>query len=207
MVAEFPTSVDFRALQFGNTPNTTVFKSPTNRAVQSFELPGGQWYGTWEVRRSSLEDIAKWKAFLTDLSGPAGRFHGTDPSRITPFGIYSSGSDTPLVDGGSETGKTLATKGWRNSGTGLLLAGDLFELTISSVKRLYMVTAQVDSDGSGDVTISITPPLIDSPADNLALVLTSPKVEMQLVDDRQSLWDVPTNRLVTGFTFSGIEVI
>ena len=207
MVAEFPTATDFRALQFGNSANTAVFRSPTNRAVQTFELPGGQWYGTWEVRKSSLQDIAKWKAFLVDLAGPAGRFNATDPSRTTPFGIYSSGSDTPLVNGASQTGKSLITDGWRNSGTGLLLPGDLFEITISSIKRLHMVTASLNSDGSGNATISITPPLIDSPTNNLALVLTSPKVEMMLVNDGQALWAVPTNLLVGGFAFSGVEAI
>lgn len=207
MVAEFPTSTDFRTLQFQPSSNTTVFRSPTNKAVQTFELPGGQWIGTWEVRRSTLADIYPWVAFLADLAGPAGRFHGTDPSQTTPFGIYSSGSDTPLVNGTSQTGKSLITNGWRNNGNGLLLPGDKFELIINSIKRLFMCTVSLDSDGSGNATISITPPLIASPTDSIALVLTSPKVEMMLVDDGQALWNVPTNKLVSGFSFSGVEVL
>jgi len=206
MATAMPTNVGFRSVIFGLTPNTAIFRSPTNNAMQTVELPGAQWRGTWEVTRMTVANAGQWKAFLTDLMGSAGRFDAFDPSQTAPEGAYSSGSDTPLVNGASQTGKSLITDGWRNSITNVLIPGDAFELTISSVKRLFMVTANTSSNGSGQATISIAPPLPASPTNNLALVFATPKVEMMLVDDGQGLWNVPVNKLMSGFSFSGVEV-
>ena len=203
---EMPTNVGFRSIGgFGLMTNTGVFRSPTNKKVQSVELPGAHWIVTFEVTRMTVASAGQWKAFLINLMGPAGRFNAFDPSQLAPEGIYDSGSDTPLVKGASQTGKSLITDAWRNNGTNLLLPGDAFEVTIDSIKRLYMVTANGSSDGSGNMTISIAPPLVGSPADNAPLVFATPKVEMMLIDDGQALWNVPTSKLITGFAFSGTE--
>lgn len=204
-VLELPTSAGFRSVQFGLQTNTAIFQSPTNQARQTLELPGAQWFATWEVTRMTLANAAAWKGFMVELMGAAGRFNGYDPSRTTPFGAYSSGSDTPLVRLGSQIGKSIDTDGWRVSGTNLLLPGDTFEIAINSIRKLFMVTAAVNSDGGGLATISISPPLPASPADNAALVFDTPKVEMMLVSDSQTIWNVPVDKLISGFAFSGIE--
>ena len=207
MATELPANARFRtAPAFGLLTNTAIFRSPLSKSVQTLELPGAQWTVTYELARMTVAVAGEWKAFLTNLMGAAGRFNAFDPSQLSPEGAYDSGSDTPLVNGASQTGKTLATKGWRNTGTDLLLPGDAFEITIDSKKRLYMVTANGSSDGGGLMTIAITPPLAGSPADSAALTLATPKVEMMLVDDGQALWSIPVNKLISGFSFSGIEV-
>ena len=206
MATELPANARFRTALFGLRANTAVFPSPLSNTIQTFELPGAQWQVTYELVRLTVAAAGEWKAFLTNLMGSAGRFNAFDPSQLSPEGAYDSGSDTPLVNGASQTGKTLATKGWRNTGTDLLLPGDAFEVTIDSTKRLYMVTANGSSDGGGLMTIAITPPLAGSPADSAALTFATPKVEMMLVDDGQALWSIPVNKLISGFSFSGIEV-
>lgn len=79
---------------------------------------------------------------------------------------------TPLVNGGSQTGANLATDGWPNN-TLVLNAGDIF--TVAGSTLVYDVTADVTSNGTGQATIPISPPIFagGSPANDAALTVTS----------------------------------
>lgn len=104
---------------------------------------------------------------------------------------------TPLVNGASQTGTSLITDGWSASAASRLNLGDTF--TIDSVYMVnpqsrqstgtlaqFVVTANVSSDGSGNATLPIYPPIIPptgstptqfqtvttSPADNAAITVT-----------------------------------
>jgi len=200
-----PSSPRFQSSQFGLQPKTQTFSSPLNGAVQTLELPGALWFGTFTLPLMKIDTAAEWQAFLVNLMGASGRFYGFDPTRTSPRGIYSAASDTPLVNGASQTGNSLTTDGWRLSGTGLLLPGDYFEVTANGVKELHMITAQVDSDAGGVATLTFNPPLRNSPLDNATIVLTDPKVEMRLVDDGQVTWNVSIGDFINGFSFSAIE--
>lgn len=98
---------------------------------------------------------------------------------------------TPLVNGAAQTGASLVTDGWSNSITNVLRAGDIFTVagvysvnpvTKASTNRLqqFLVTASVNSNGSGQATLSISPSIVTSgttqnvtgsPADNAALTV------------------------------------
>lgn len=79
---------------------------------------------------------------------------------------------TPLVNGASQTGNSLATDGWTNSITGILLKGDVFTIagvqSVNPVSRKatgvlqdFVVTADADSGAStGPATLSIQPAII-----------------------------------------------
>ena len=77
-----------------------------------------------------------------------------------------SPAGTPLVNGASQTGRSLVTDGW-NASIAIFKAGDYLKEAGSD--KVYMVTADVSSDGSGDATISIEPALVSSPADGAAI--------------------------------------
>lgn len=78
---------------------------------------------------------------------------------------------TPLVNGATQTGSSLITDGWTAAAASRLKKGDVF--TIASVFAVnpqnyrsttqlqqFVVTADVSSDGSGNATIPIYPPMI-----------------------------------------------
>ncbi len=82
---------------------------------------------------------------------------------------------TPVVNGASQTGSSLVTNGWTASVTGILNAGDVFTipgvyavnpLTQQSTGALrnFVVTATVNSDAGGNVTIPIYPAITTSGA-------------------------------------------
>lgn len=98
---------------------------------------------------------------------------------------------TPLVNGASQSGATLATKGWTSAAASRLKKGDIF--TIANVNavnpqtrastgqlRQFVVTADFSSDGSGNGSIAIYPSITTSgalqtvdaaPADSAAITV------------------------------------
>ena len=83
------------------------------------------------------------------------------------------GGGTPLVDGAAQTGSTLHTDGWPVSTNGVLKKGDIYK--VAGVPYVIDVTADVDSDGTGDADIPGNPPIWESPADGAALTITGVK--------------------------------
>ena len=64
------------------------------------------------------------------------------------------------------------TDGWTTANTGVIFkAGDF--LKFANHDKVYTVTADAISDGSGDETISIEPALVTSPANDSAITYTS----------------------------------
>lgn len=101
---------------------------------------------------------------------------------------------TPLVNGANQTGSSLVTDGWTNTITGILKVGDVFTIagvfSINPVSRLstgnlqqfVVTTVDVNSDGSGNATVAISPAITTSgqyqtvsasPADNAAITVTA----------------------------------
>lgn len=82
---------------------------------------------------------------------------------------------TPVVNGANQTGSSLVTNGWTASIAGLLNVGDVF--TVAGVFAVnpqnrqstgqlqnFVVTSGAASDGSGNSTLAIYPPIVTSGA-------------------------------------------
>ena len=81
-----------------------------------------------------------------------------------------SPAGTPLVNGADQTGRSVVTDGWNASIT-IFKAGDF--LKFANHDKVYKVVTDATSDGSGDSTITIEPPLVTSPATDSAITYTS----------------------------------
>lgn len=205
MADAFPTDTPPSNTEFGLIANTQIFQSPLNKATQTVKLPGELWAATLTFApfTSRLREALALRAFLASLSGRSGRFELWDHTHERPAGNYDAGLDTPLVDGASQTGTTLNTRGWRNSGSELLWKGDYLEITASGRKWLFMVKADVTSDPTGDAQIEIMPALTASPADASAINLIRPSAVFMLDDDEAARW--ASRRSTSGFSFSATE--
>ncbi len=124
--------------------------------------------------------------------GYMGRTAGFDflENTLWPSHTVGTKAGTPLVNGASQTGASLATDGWTNS-TAALKKGDIF--TVAGVFRVhpetklstgvlqqFVVTADSSADGSGVVSVPISPSIVTSgasqnvsgsPADNAAITV------------------------------------
>ncbi len=117
-----------------------------------------------------------WSSFLMQARGSLNAFLIGDPAGAVPKG---SNLGSPQVNGASQTGYQLATKGWTASKTGVLKRGDWIQL----IYRLHKVLDDVDSDSSGHATLAIYPPIRETPADGQAIVTTNAKGLFRLVNN------------------------
>lgn len=102
-----------------------------------------------------------------------------DVDQNMPVHTVGALGGTPLVNGANQTGSSLVTDGWTNT-TGAVKKGDVF--TIAGVYEVnplsrrstgelqqFVVGADATADGSGNMTISISPTL--TPVDSLGNVV------------------------------------
>lgn len=156
--------------------NSLMRASIANANQNLFSVPDSRKPEVWTEAMFSGPALS-WDAWFEDVN--------VFPHVVGPLG------GTPLVNGASQTGSSLVTDGWTAAAASRLKKGDVF--TIASVKAVnpqnyrsttqlqqFVVTADTSSDGSGNATIPIYPPIITSgayqtvdsaPADNAALTV------------------------------------
>lgn len=193
-----PSTTRFVSSSFFLETNTQTFESPINRARQTVELGGQRWRGTWTLPPMSKTDAAAWIAFFLKLKGQSGTFTASDPDWQTNLGAWSG---TPLVKGAGQTGNTLLIDGCNTSVTGWAKAGDYFNVA----SKLYRVTADANSNVSGEVTLSFEPPIYVAPADNAAITKNPATIQMRLMDDMSGEWTSGVGYIYDSKTFSAIE--
>ncbi len=141
---------------------------------QQVQAHQGQW---WSVRGALIPktraDAEDWVGFFISLNGTEGTFLLGDPHGATARGSASTAPGTPLVDGASQTGDQLVMDGAPNNATNYLMLGDWIQLGSSSSARLYRITQNASTNGSGQVTLEIWPDLRSSPGTNDVITVSS----------------------------------
>lgn len=146
--------------------------------------------GWWECQLSlppivGTTNVNAWRAFIAKSRGKANDFQiPVDPT------AQSSAVATPLVNGASQTGRTLNTDGWPVSST-VLVAGQF--VTINN--QLLQLTENVTSNGSGVATLTFEPPIRTAPSDNAAIEFKNPYCLMYMVEE-------PTLSVENGYVYS-----
>jgi len=186
MPISMPASPGFVSSKFGLETNTGRFESPLSKVVQRILRPGARWTTVYTLPVMNRTQAAVWHAFLLSLEGGVNTFYGFDPDAKTPRGSFGG---TPLVKGASQTGSSLNIDGCTPSITGWGKAGDYVGVN----GQMVMLTADANTDGSGETTIYFKPALRSSPSDNAALTTSNVTCEMILADDNQSMWNTGKN--------------
>lgn len=158
--------------------NNTVGESvsPFSAEQQLYVHQGQYWEADIKLPPMARDDAEDVLGALLSLRGKEGSFLLAAPN-ATPRG---AGGGTPLVDGASQTGLTLAVKGGPLSTTNWLKAGDWIQLGSGSSTRLHKVLVNASTDGAGKTTLDIWPRLRSSPADSAAITITNCKGLFQL---------------------------
>jgi hypothetical protein len=190
-----PSSIVIRAM---NTIG--VLESPFSYVQQVQDFAGDRWEADVILTPMKRADAEQWNAKLLALRGRYGTFVLGDFVNTSPRGTWSG---TPLVNGASQTGETLAIDGVSVGATAL--AGDWFQLGSGSTSRLYKVLQDATANGSGQMTLDIWPQLRTSPANNDALTLSSPKGLWRLASNTRE-WSIETAQIY-GLRFSAIEAL
>lgn len=172
---------------------------------QVYQYSGEWWECEVTMPPMRLDAARAFVAFLVSLRGQYGSMYLGDWDARTPLGTASTSAGTPLVNGADQTGNTLVCDGAPASQTGYLKAGDYIQIGSGSSQKLHMVTADSNSDGSGNFTLSIEPALRTSPANNTALTVSNTKGVFRLISNETS-WQTNAVSLY-GITFAVREVL
>jgi hypothetical protein len=120
--------------------------------------------------------VRPWRSFFAKLQGQAGQFRliAVEGPQITGVAVQ--------VDGASQAGTTIATKGWGAAGL-KLREGCLFTLD----DQLITLTADVVADGTGKAILTSAVPVRISPANNAPVEVSLPYGLMSMVDDARPI--------------------
>ena len=166
MSGTLPTSPAFNSLIVQSVQPTFVSRAISGRR-QARQTHGQYYKLTATYPPMTRAQFAPIKAFIAKQRGQYESFQVIPPVVSTPQG---SPAGSPLVNGASQPGRSIVTDGWNASIT-VFKANDY--LKFANHDKVYCVTADASSDGSGASTISIEPALITSPANDSAITYTA----------------------------------
>jgi len=199
-----PTATGFKNLTVTPEGFVAVAESPWTGYQQVQRNQGQRWIFDVTLPVMGIDDAAEWESFFLSLNGREGTFLMGDPARTTPRGV---GTGSMQVKGASQSGQTLEIDGATTGVTGILKKNDYVQIGTGLTTRLYRQLVDTNSDGSGNVTLTLWPriTLANSPADNAPIVLTSAAGLFRLTDDT-----VPfaiTNALLSDYRFKAASVV
>lgn len=158
-----PTSQTFELVT-----NTKMFQSPLSNAIQTISRKGSYWKTSMVFNNLSGAQRAELQAFIAKMDGQTHRM------RIRDYGAVRFGTaippQTPRVVGTGQTGSTLLADGATANQSTYFAAGDYVSLN----NELHMVTSDVDSDASGNLSIPLAPPIRKSPDNDEAIEYSAP---------------------------------
>ena len=175
--------------------NTRTFQSPLTNAIQTSSRKGSLWKASLQFTNLSGDDRREMQAFVVKLNGQQHRFTLHDHS----YTRRGAGGGTLLINGGTQSGTSLVCDGATASVNNYLRAGDY----ISFNSELHMVIADANSDASGNVTLSIAPPIRKTAANNTVVDYLTPVSGVFMLAGPAS-WDTQPG-IISSFTIEAVE--
>lgn len=179
-----PTATGIQTQRFALTRIVGVSQSPFTRQEQVIQHQGEYWSATVQLPPMLKDNASQWLAFLLQLRGRRGTFKLGDQDRKTIQGVATG---TIRVNGASQTGNQIALDGFAVSTNNVFKAGDYIQIN----SYLYMVTEDVNSNGSGEADVKIEPSLrsgLETIADDDTVLYTNTTTIMRL-DSNEVAWD------------------
>lgn len=162
-----PSSMDWRIVSSGST-----FTSKFNGSTQTITYPGSMW--TCDMTFTDLDDYESraLESIIFQL-GKSGKV------RLPDFGRYGRpAAGAPVVDGASQTGFAINSKGWIPNRV-VLQRGDY--ITIND--ELKFVLKDVIADANGKAAIPIAPMIRNSPTADSKIEVQYPTAIFRLSKD------------------------
>lgn len=150
--------------------------------VRSFIAPAGNgWYFCCVIARApSAATLRMFAQMANGTTAGSTSYTGGGTASVAGWRVGCAVSSVPtrggqttssaLDLGTTQSGAGLYTKGWPASTTGLLLAGDWFEIN----GELKQLTAPVNSNAAGLAYMQFRPGLAGAPADNDPIIVYEP---------------------------------
>ena len=185
--------------------SVAISSSPFTYRQQVQKNVGSRWEATITLPPLLRANADVWIAFLMSLGGQYRTFTMGDPVAATPRGSASTTPGTPLVNGASQSGGTVAVDGLPASAANYLRAGDYIQLGSGATSKLYKVLEDVSSNASGEANISIWPDLRSSPTDNDTVVVQD-AVGVFRLSSPETSFNIDTASIY-GISFAAVEAL
>lgn len=230
MAETLPTSPGPQQVNVTFASNSSVYVSPLTGATQVAGRSGGLWQIEYTLPPMNRRQAGEWFSLMTKLNGAATSVYlgphnprpvdfydtnavFTDPQAPTLNLDFTGGeyalrwitTPTPLVNGASQTGTSLVTDGW-SEGDGLN-PGDYISFENGTFRELHIVTAESFANSSGQMTISISPAIRRSPANNAAVTVVNCTGEFIAADNEQAREQFMGNQGYRTMSFNFRELI
>lgn len=177
----------------------------TLSSSQVIKFPGEAWAASVGLPPMKRDEAEEWVTFLASLGGKFGTFLMGDPNAIVPQGSAGVTPGTPRVNGGSQTGQDINIDGLPVSVTGYLMPGDYIQFGSGITSKLHKVLSQVNSNASGQATVSLWPSVRSAQPDNALITVTNARGLFRLNNNEISF---SINEISTyGISFDCIEVV
>ena len=175
MSGQFPTSPNFRSLNFKD--NRPTLLNQTLSGKKQVRQIGSQYFSfTVQMPPLQREKAQEVFAFLQKQKGSFEDFTIVAP--LDNLGAGKAETDIQVVGAHTSGDATIALDGFTANQAGALKAGDLVKFAGHS--KVYMVQNNIDADGSGALTLQISPNLITTLADNEAVTVNKPSFTVYL---------------------------
>ena len=180
MSGTFPSSPTPRDVAISSNQNTIVTTTASGRR-QARQIDGQRFRLRLRFPVMTRTEFAPINAFILKQRSQLESFQYVPPTISAPLGVATG---TIAVNGAISAGVTsVAIDGMANSTNGVFKAGDYFRFT--SQNKVYMVMADVNSNGSGQGTLTFEPPLRSNVADNNVLIYSNVDFTVGLTGDIQ----------------------
>ena len=175
MSGQFPTSPNFRSLNFKD--NRPTLLNQTLSGKKQVRQIGSQYFSfTVQMPPLQQENAQEVFAFLQKQKGSFEDFTIVAP--LDNLGAGKAETDIQVVGAHTSGDASIVLDGFSASQTGALKAGDIIKF--SNHSKVYMVQSDIDSDGTGALTVLISPNLVASLADNEAVTVNKPSFTVYL---------------------------
>jgi len=189
------------SMRFGLSANTmSGGVSPWDQTEQTIELPGARWQFELTFEGLDQDEGRMLNVFLARLGGRAGRFTWS-PTGFTRRGVATG---APVINGGSQSGISLLTRGWGSGevGKAAFRRGDWISYQdYTGRHQLHLVTDDCFVASGGTCAIPIAPQMRRAGADGASLEFVAPKGVFRLTDDYVPL-DLAGEQTTVGGTFT-----
>ena len=180
MAGQFPTSPVAKSANI-SSEQKTIITTTTSGRVQTRQIDGQKFIITLDYAPMTRSNFAPIKAFLMKQRARLNTFTIIPPVVSNAQGVASG---TISVNGAITSGATTCTiDGMAVSTNDILKAGDYFRF--AGQNKVYMAVEDLDSDVSGEGTLTFEPPLRSDVADDVALVYDNVDFTVRLRNDIQ----------------------
>jgi hypothetical protein len=199
-----PTHTGIRGVSLRAVNAVAYERSPFTFAGQAQASAGQIWMADVTLPPMKYEDAEQWLAWLLSLRGQFGTFLMGDPMRCIARGS-ARGTDAVTVNGAGQTGETLDITSDQTSELEYLKAGDYIQLGSGLTTTLHKVLVDVDTDASGDATLTLWPHVRTAPSNGATVTVQDAKGRWRL-SSNESEWSV-NEASIYGISFSAMEAL